>query len=72
MSLTAFQRFRRLHQVEEMKPENIKKEVEVKSAPVIEKAPEVDNFVGEPLVPEVVEEPIVQETKTANRRSKRK
>lgn len=81
MSLTAFNRIRRMQQVEEMKPENIKKAKEEKSA-VIEKpiepekvkeeksiVPEKvqeDNFKDEPLVPEV------KETKTATRRNSSK
>lgn len=81
MSLTAFNRIRRMQQVEEMKPENIQKAKEEKSIAeeksiVEEKAkkeksivPEKvqgDNFKDEPLVPEV------KETKTATRRNSSK
>lgn len=61
MSLTAFQRYRRLKQVEEMKPENLAKK---------EEAP-LENFTSETLVPDELpnEEPEeIVETKTSNRR----
>lgn len=81
MSLTAFNRIRRMQQIEEMKPENIQKAKEEKAKEVeksIEPAkakeeksivPEKvqeDNFKDEPLVPEV------KETKTATRRNSSK
>lgn len=65
MSLTAFNRFRRMQQVEEMKPENIEKEekpVEVK----IEE-PKVE----EPVKEKVEERKPITQNKTATRRSKK-
>lgn len=56
MSLTAFQRFRRLKQIEKMKPENIKAE-EIKEEP--KQLPEL---------PEIKEEP----KPTSRRRNSRK
>lgn len=73
MSLTAFQRYRRMHQVEEMKPENIKA--------TEEKSKEAENFTDAPLVPdepEVKEDTLVpevteeKENKTTTRRNTRK
>lgn len=70
MSLTAFNRIRRMQQVEEMKPENIKKVQEEK--PMVPEVVEENNFKDEPLVPEVQEEKPVEKTKTAARRNSSK
>ena len=52
MSLTAFQRYRRMKQVEEMKPENIAKVEEEEVKPdIVPEEPENEE-VNEPLVPE--------------------
>ena len=88
MSLTAFQRYRRMKQVEEMKPENIMKESEKPveapvEEPVEKEAEEVENFTDAPLVPdeteneESKEEPVeeekpAEETKTDRRRKNNK
>ena len=69
MSLTAFNRIRRIQQVEEMKPENIQKAKEEKS--IVPEVVEENNFKDEPLVPEV-EEKSVEKTKTATRRNSSK
>ena len=60
MSLTAFNRFRRMQQVEEMKPENIEKE---------EKPVEVK--IEEPVKEKVEERKPITQNKTATRRSKK-
>ena len=66
MSLTAFQRYSRMQQVEEMKPENIAKEQKANG--------EINKIVEEPVIEEVVEtEEVVEKeepktTTTSNRR----
>lgn len=70
MSLTAFQRFRRMQQVEEMKPENIVAKEEVKEnftdAPLV---PDEQEVKEDTLVPEATEE---KENKTTARRNTKK
>ena len=70
MSLTGFNRLRRMQQVEEMKPENIQPKEEVKEEiiePVIEE-------IKEEKVEEIKEEPVEEEkpATTARRRTTRK
>ena len=64
MSLTAFNRFRRMQQVEEMKPENIEKVEEIKE----EKPVEIQE---EPKKIETIKAKRIAQTKTAARRSKK-
>ena len=66
MSLTAFQRYRRMKQVEEMKPENIQKQEEEK---VEEEKPEVQETIEEPKV-ENTEETIEEEKPVRGRRKR--
>ena len=66
MSLTAFQRYRRMQQVEEMKPENIIKAQEAKEE-VVTSTGEVK--VEEPKVEAPVEEKPKTTTSTARRRN---
>lgn len=71
MSLTAFQRYRRIQQVEEMKPENIEEPKEE----VIEKTPEVVTEIGEVIEPqentnEEEEQPEVVEVENENEGTK--
>lgn len=60
MSLTAFQRVRRMQQVEEMKPENIVKEEKIEEIPV----PQPEEVKEEVKQEEVVEENPVEEPET--------
>lgn len=68
MSLTAFNRLRRMQQVEEMKPENIMKKAEEEEVK--------EQIIEEPVVEEVkevvAEEEVKEETKTAKRRNAKK
>lgn len=71
MSLTAFNRLRRMQQTEEMKPENIAKTAE---EPKEEKVVEVEPEVTEEVKTEetVEEKPVTEEEKvTASRRRRR-
>lgn len=70
MSLTAFNRIRRMNQVEEMKPENIKKAQEEKA----EEVPVKEEIKIEAPVEEVKEEKVEEKpnTQTARRRNTRK
>jgi len=76
MSLTGFNRLRRLQQEEAMKPENIKKQEE----PIVEATPELKSDkeleeIQEKIVTELEEkqeEPIVEEVKTTSRPRRRK
>lgn len=64
MSLTAFQRVRRMQQVEEMKPENIvKEEVKVEEIPVPQPEEVKEEVVEENPVEEKVENPEVEPEK---------
>lgn len=68
MSLTAFNRLRRLKQLEEMKPENIQK-AEEKEA-IKNDAEFAEDIMEEPKTAEY-EEATKEETKTSARRGKR-
>lgn len=72
MGLAAFQRMR-LRQVEKMKPENIKKEQEVKPVEKVEDNQKVKPIIEETLKEEVVENTEeVKETKETTTRRKSK
>lgn len=68
MSLTAFNRMRRMKQLEEMKPENIQKQEEKEQ--VINDAEFAEDVMEEPKTPEY-KEATEEETKTSARRGKR-
>ena len=68
MSLTAFNRMRRLKQLEEMKPENIQKQEEKEE--VVNEAELAEKNMEEPKTEEH-EEATVEETKTSARRGRR-
>lgn len=73
MSLTAFQRYRRMKQVEEMKPENIiKAQEEAKEKSMVPEEVVEENFKEEPLVPDEEVKEEKKETKTATRRNNKK
>ena len=65
MSLTAFQKYRRMQQVEAMKPENIEKQEtkeEVNNEPIVEEVEEVK---------EIEEEKVEEPTPTRRSRSRK-
>lgn len=68
MSLTAFNRMRRLKQLEEMKPENIQKQEEKEE--VVNEAEVAEAIMEEPKTEEH-EEATVEETQTSARRGRR-
>lgn len=68
MSLTAFNRLRRMKQLEEMKPENIQEAEE--KAEVKNDAEFAEDVMEEPKTPEY-KEATKEETKTSARRGKR-
>ena len=71
MSLTAFNRMRRLKQLEEMKPENIQKQEE--KAKIVSEAETAEKIMEEPKTNEAKEATVaeVEETKTSARRGRR-
>ena len=68
MSLTGFNRLRRMQQVEAMKPENI---VKAQEEQVVKVAPEIKEVPTEPIVEEVPKTEEVAQP-TSNRRRNRR